>query len=405
MSGLMTSVQTAVTDSAIERARDEAFWRNVAGQYDVEPGPINFEHGYFGRMTREVLKTYEHHLAYVNRSNSVYVRQRFDTDDSEIIRADLAGLLEVSAQEIALTRCASESLQSLIRNYNGLQPGDQVLISDLDYNSVQTAMRWLGKNRGVEIIEITHAHPASYDSLLQTYRDVFAAHPRLKLMALTHVTHRTGLVMPVRAIAAAAAEHGIDVILDGAHALGQLDFNLCELGVAFAGFNLQKWMGAPLSLGFIYVKRDRISAVDPDMGDRRYARDDILGLAPYGTPNIPALMTLPKVFAEHREIGGSAVKGARLAYLRDLWVREARQIEGIDVLTPDDPRLYCGITSFRFSRHADQQRMTQQLLDEHGIFAVARDGSACGPCIRITPGFITCADDVARLTEALRALA
>lgn len=95
------------------------------------------------------------------------------------------------------------------------------------------------------MIEITHAHPASYESLLKTYCDTFAAYPRLKLMALTHVTHRTGLVMPVQAIARAAAEHGVDVILDGAHALGQLDFKLADLGVAFAGFNLQKWMGAP----------------------------------------------------------------------------------------------------------------------------------------------------------------
>lgn len=401
----MPSVQPAAKDSAFERARDEGFWRDIARQYDVEPGPLNFEHGYFGRMTREVLRAYEQHLAYVNRSNSVYVRQRFDTQDSEVIRADLAQLLDVAPREVALTRCASESLQTLIRNYNGLQPGDQVLISDLDYNSVQTAMRWLAKHRGVEVIEIRHQHPASYDSLINAYRDAFTAHPRLKLMALTHVTHRTGLVMPVQAIAQMAKAQGIDVILDGAHALGQLDFKLDELGVAFAGFNLQKWMGAPLSLGFIYIQQDRITAIDPDMGDARYAADDILGRVPYGTPNIPALMTLTQVFAEHRTIGGSPVKGARLAYLRDLWVREARNMEGIEVLTPDDPRLYCGITSLRFTRHADQQLMTQRLLDEHGIFAVARNGSACGPCIRITPGFVTSADDVARLVEALRALA
>lgn len=399
------SAQSAVQKFANERAQDEAFWQDVARQYDIEPGPINFEHGYFGRMTREVLRAYEQNLAYVNRSNSVYVRQRFDTRDSGVIRADLAQLLDVSVEEIAFTRCASESLQTLIRNYNELQPGDQVLISDLDYNSVQTSMRWLAKNRGVEVIEISHAHPASYESLLNAYRDAFAAHPRIKLMALTHVTHRTGLVMPVHAIAALATAHGIDVILDGAHALGQLDFSLGELGVAFAGFNLQKWMGAPLSLGFIYVKQERLSSIDPDMGDARYAPDDILGRAPYGTPNIPALMTLTKVFSEHRAIGGSIVKGARLAYLRDLWVREARNLQGVEVLTPDDPRLYCGITSLRFTRHADQLLMTQRLLDEHGIFTVARNGSACGPCIRITPGLVTSADDVARLTEALRALA
>jgi selenocysteine lyase/cysteine desulfurase len=400
----MTIAPAAVLSDAQQRARDEAYWQTVAATYEVEPGPLNFEHGYFGRMTRNVLQDYEQHLAYVNRSNSVYVRQQFDEVHSEVIRADLAALLEVPKQAIALTRCASESLQSLIRNYNRLQPGDQVLISDLDYISVQTGMRWLAKSRGVEVIEIRHQHPASFESLLESYHSAFTEHPRLRLMALTHVTHRTGLVMPVQAIAALAKEHGIDVMLDGAHALGQLDFKLDELGVAFAGFNLQKWIGAPLSLGFIYVQPERLADIDPDMGDTRYAADNILSRAPYGTPNIPALMTLPKVFEEHRAIG-TAVKGARLAYLRDLWVSAARDIEGIEVLTPDDPRLYCGITSFRFTRHADQALMTQRLLDEHGIFAVARIGAACGPCIRITPGFTTSATDVQKLIVALKALA
>ena len=141
-------------------------------------------------------------------------------------------------------------MQSLIRNYNRLQPGDQVLISDLEYDTVKGAMRWLAATRGVEVIEVAHTHPASFDSLIQTYHEAFAQYPRLKLMALTHVTHRTGLVMPVAAIAKAARERAIDVILDGAHALGQIEFNLAELGIQFAGFNLHKWIGAPLTLGF-----------------------------------------------------------------------------------------------------------------------------------------------------------
>ncbi|MFP3408730.1 aminotransferase class V-fold PLP-dependent enzyme, partial [Pseudomonas sp. SIMBA_065] len=90
--------------------------------------------------------------------------------------------------------------------------------------TVKGAMRWLAGYRGVDVIEVSHTHPASFDSLVQTYRDTFSQYPRLKLMALTHVTHRTGLVMPVAAIAKAAREQGIDVILDGAHALGQIEF-------------------------------------------------------------------------------------------------------------------------------------------------------------------------------------
>jgi selenocysteine lyase/cysteine desulfurase len=334
----------------------------------------------------------------------VYVRQRFEQGDSLKIRAQLARLIGAPADTIALTRNASEGLQSLIRNYNRLQPGDQVLVCDLEYDTVKGAMRWLARNRGVEVIEIEHAHPATFDSLLGTYREAFARYPRLKLMALTHVTHRTGLVMPVQAIAAAAKEHGIDVILDGAHALGQLEFDLTELGIAFAGFNLHKWIGAPLTLGFIYIAPERLADIDPDMGEMHFPPTDIRARTSYSTPNIPALMTLPLVLEEHHAMGGAGAKGARLNYLRNLWVREVRELAGIEVLTPDDPRLYCGITSMRFTQQADQQVMVERLLNDYNLFTVVRSGAACGPCIRVTPGLTSTAEHMQQLISALKEL-
>lgn len=386
------------------RARDESFWRTFADRYDVQPGPINLENGYFGRMSRTVVEEYQRNIELINRSNSVYVRQRFEASDGLKIRAQVAELIDVPAEAVALTRNASDGLQSLIRNYNRLQPGEQVLICDLEYDTVKGAMRWLARHRGVEVIEIEHRHPASFDSLLTTYRDAFERYPRLRLMALTHVTHRTGLVMPVQAIAAAAREHGVDVILDGAHALGQLEFDLEELGIAFAAYNLHKWVGAPLTLGFLYIAPDRLADIDPDMGEMHFPITDIRARTPYSTPNIPALLTLPLVLEEHWAMGGAAAKGMRLNYLRNLWVRAAHELPGIEVLTPDDPRLYCGITSMRFTAHNDQQLMVEQLLNDYNLFTVMRSGAACGPCIRITPGLTTTAADMAQLITALTEL-
>lgn len=386
------------------RARDEAFWRTFADRYAVEPGPVNLENGYFGRMSRTVVEEYQRNIELINRSNSVHVRQRFEQGESLEIRKQLAELVSVPADTVALTRNASDGLQSLIRNYNRLTPGDQVLMCDLEYDTVKGAMRWLARHRGVEVIEIEHSHPASFDSLLATYREAFVRYPRLKLMALTHVTHRTGLVMPVQAIAAAAREHGIDVILDGAHALGQIQFNLDDLGIAFAGFNLHKWIGAPLTLGFIYIAPERLADIDPDMGEMHFPVTDIRARTPYSTPNIPALLTLPLVFEEHRAMGGSAAKGARLNYLRNRWVSAVRELPGIEIMTPDDPRLYCGITSMRFTRHADQQAMVERLLKDYNLFTVVRSGAASGPCIRITPGLTTTGADMDLLARALTEL-
>jgi selenocysteine lyase/cysteine desulfurase len=386
------------------RARDEAFWLTFADRYAIEPGPVNLENGYFGRMSRTVVEEYQRNIELINRSNSVHARQRFDRDESLEIRAQVAGLVGVCADAVALTRNASDGLQSLIRNYNRLKPGDQVLICDLEYDTVKGAMRWLARHRGVEVIEIEHGHPASFDSLLATYRDAFVRYPRLKLMALTHVTHRTGLVMPVKAIAAAAREHAVDVILDGAHALGQIEFDFEDLGVSFAGYNLHKWIGAPLTLGFIYINPERLADIDPDMGEMHFPTTDIRARTPHSTPNIPAQLTLPLVLEEHRTMGGSAAKGARLNYLRNRWVRAVRELSGVEVMTPDDPRLYCGITSVRFTRHADQQAMAERLLKDYNLFTIARSGAASGPCIRITPGLTTTAADIDLLIRALNEL-
>ncbi|AZE90903.1 aminotransferase class V-fold PLP-dependent enzyme [Pseudomonas orientalis] len=384
-------------------ANNEPHWQAIAQRYELEPGPINLENGYFGRMSRAVQAQYLEHVAFINRSNSVHVRQRFEQGEAVEIRRQLAALIDADPDSVAFTRNATEALQSLIRNYNRLQPGDQVLISDLEYDTVKGAMRWLAGVRGVEVIEISHTHPASFDSLVQTYRHTFNQYPRLKLMALTHVTHRTGLVMPVAAIARAAREHGVDVILDGAHALGQIDFNLAELGIQFAGFNLHKWIGAPLTLGFLYIAPERLPDIDPDMGEFHYPATDVRARTSYSTPNFPALMTLPLVLEEHRQLGGAAAKGARLNYLRDMWVSQVRKLPGIEVLTPDDPRVYCGITAFKFIGR-DQQVMVDRLLKEYDVFTTTRSGAAFGTCIRVTPGLVTSAADIDMLVHAITQL-
>lgn len=85
-------------------------------------------------------------------------------------------------------------------------------------------------------------------------------------------------------------------------------------------------------------------------------------------------------------------------------MREVRELPGIEVLTPDDPRLYCGITSMRFTQQADQQVMVERLLNDYNLFTVVRSGAACGPCIRVTPGLTSTAGHMQQLIIALKAL-
>ena len=139
------------------------------------------------------------------------------------------------------------------------------------------------------------------------------------------------------------------------------------------------------------------------MGEFHYPLNDVRARTSYSTPNFPALMTLPRVFAEHRALGGSAAKGARVNYLRDLWVSQVRPLAGIEVLTSDDPRLYCGITAFKFVGR-DQQVMADRLLKDYNLFTTTRVGAAFGTCIRVTPGLVTSAADINVLVNAITEL-
>jgi len=371
----------------------------------VSPSIINLENGYWGIMAESVRLDYLAKTDMVNRESSFYARTQFGRD-AEAARLAVAAAVGAAPEEVALTRGATEALQLLIGGYNKLQPGDTVLYSDLDYDSMQYAMNWLKERRGVNVVKFSIPEPASRAAVLQTYQKVLADHPKAALLLVTHVSHRTGLVMPVAEIAALARSRGVDVVLDAAHSWGQIDFKVQDLGVDFIGFNLHKWIGAPLGIGFMYVAKSRLADIDRAMGDEDWAPTDIRSRVHTGTYNFASVLALPGALALHQQIGPRA-KAMRLRHLRDYWVSRVRGFKGLEILTPDEPGMAAGITSFRLAGKgtaADNNAIVAQLRDQFGVFTVRRAGVAKGQCIRVSPAIYTSEADLERLVQGLRAV-
>lgn len=385
------------------RADDEGYWGAVAAQYDVIPDVIQLENGNWGMMARPVLDHYEKMVRRVNRDTSFYARRDM-IPELIAVHKQLAARLGVSDDEIAITRNATEALKTLIGGYNRLRPGDAVLYADLDYDSMQACFDGLQARRGVEIVRIALPEPATHQGLIDAYAKALDDHPKVRLILLTHLSHRTGLVVPVREIVAMARARGVDAIVDAAHSWGQLDFALPDLGADFVGLNLHKWIGAPLGVGAVYIRKDRLDVIDPDLADAPPHGETARARVHTGTVDYAAQLSVPAAFAFQDRIG-DAPRTARLRHLRNLWAEEMRGARGIEILTPADPRLYGGISSFRFAGRtsvADNVALAKRLLDEHGIFTVHRSGPARGACVRVTPALFTRAADMERLVAALR---
>ncbi|MFL6758814.1 aminotransferase class V-fold PLP-dependent enzyme [Sphingomonas sp.] len=379
-------------------------WERIAREYDVTREVVQLEHGNWGMMARPVLAAYRAHVERVNRDTSFYARRGM-VGDLEGVRATLASAMGAAVEEIAFTRNATEAMKALILQYNRLKPGDAVLYADLDYDSMQTSMESLAVRRGVRVIKISLPEPATRQSLIDTYRAAFDANPVIKMVLLTHLSHRTGLVLPIADIVTIARSRGIDAVVDAAHSVGQLDFRLPDLNADFVGMNLHKWIGAPLGVGAIYVRRERIGAIDPDPAEHP-ASSDILTRVHTGTPDYAAQLTIPAALAFQSAIGG-ARRQARLRALRDRWVRQVVGLPQVEVLTPQEPGMYGAITAFRLrgrTSHEDNVALAKALLDKYRIFTVHRDGLASGSCVRVTPALASRMSDCDALAAAIRSL-
>lgn len=263
VSALPKALTGAVASNA-SNASNEKYWQKVASLYKISPDFINLENGLYGVLPKPILAEYQHKIAQLNERSSLYIRQDY-AGDADKIRAQIAAVAGVLPEEIALTRGGTESLQILITNYNKLKPGDTVLYSDVDYDAAQTNIDYLKEIRGVNVGKITIPEPASYQAIIDTYIQAFANYPQTKLLLLTHISHRTGLVIPVAEIAQIAKQKGIDVLVDAAHSFGHLDFKIPDLNADFAAFTLHKWIGAPLGVGFIYIRKARLGDIHPHL--------------------------------------------------------------------------------------------------------------------------------------------
>jgi isopenicillin-N epimerase len=393
----------AAAPIAAAAAADE--WESIVREYDVTREVIQLEHGNWGMMARPVLAEYRRQVERVNRDTSYYARRTM-IPDLQAAQAALANAMGVSVEEIAFTRNATEAMKALILQYNRLKPGDAVLYADLDYDSMQTSMESLGHRRGVKVIKIGLPEPATRQSLIDAYRAAFESNPTIKMVLLTHLSHRTGLVLPVAEIATLARARGIDAIVDAAHSVGQLDFRLPDLEADFVGMNLHKWIGAPLGCGAIYIRRERLGAIDPDPAEKPDSTD-ILTRVHTGTPDYAAHLTVPAALAFQASIG-AARRAARLRALRDRWVHQVIGLPHVQILTPEEPGSYGAITAFRLrgrTSHEDNVALAKALLDKHRIFTVHRDGLASGSCVRVTPALASRMSDCDALAAAIRSIA
>jgi selenocysteine lyase/cysteine desulfurase len=324
---------------AAEVAADETYWREIQQAFTLDRTIINLNNGGCCPSPRVVHEALKRYLDISNQA-PVYHMWQILEPNIETVRRRLAAEFGCDAEELAITRNASEALQIAQLGIE-LKPGDEVVTTNQDYGRMIDTWEQRVRRDKIKLTKVSFpVPPKSMDVLAD--RLLSALTPATRVLHFCHITNLTGQIFPVRTIADEARRRGIKTIVDGAHAFAHFPFKASDLGCDYYGTSLHKWLLAPIGTGFLYVRKENIPSLWPLTPASEKKTNDIRKFEEIGTHPAANHNAIAEAMSFHEGIGIER-KSARLRYLRDRWANRLAQNPKIRIHTNLDPVHSCAI--------------------------------------------------------------
>ncbi len=380
-------------------ATDEDYWSVIQQAYTVNPNMVNLNNGGVSPSPRVVQEAVERFNKLSNEAPSYYMWRILD-QGREPVRYKLATLAGCSPDEIAINRNATEALNTVIFGYP-FKAGDEVIGTKQDYPNMIQAYRQRALRDGIVYTQLSFDFPIEDDNTIVAAFEK-AITPRTKLIHITHIINWVGQIMPVKKIASMAHARGIEVIVDGAHSFGLLDFKIPDLECDYFGTSLHKFLSAPIGSGMLWIRKDKIEKIWPLLCNDKPLSNDIRKFETLGTRSFPIEQGIGEAVNFHMAIGAKR-KEERVRYLKNYWATKAVLIPGVKIHTSLKDKYACGICGVTIDG------MTPAALDGalytnykiHTVGIVWENIS----CVRITPHVYTRIEDLDKLVTALTEIA
>ncbi len=315
------------------------------------------------------------------------------------------------AKQIVFTLNGTDALNLALHGL--LRPGDHVVASVCEHNSVLRPLRFLAEQRGVSMSYV----PCSAAGIVDPDEVRRAITPQTRLVAILHASNVTGAIQPVPAISRIAHERGVPVLVDAAQSLGYVPVDVRELVCDLLAAPGHKGLLGPLGTGFLYLSHDMAARVLPlrqggtgTRSDEDIQPDSLPDRFESGNLNVPGVVGL--------EAGVSHVLTSGVEHCRShtsrLTARLLAGLAGLPTVTvygPTAPGDRVGVVSLNVAGY--DPRELASLLDAHwsiqtraGIHCAPRMHAALGTApagtLRLSVGHFT---TDAEIDTALAALA
>jgi len=374
---------------------DEDFWYYVQESFTVSPNLINLNNGGVSPSPKIVQEAVKRYLDLSNEAPSYFMWRILD-QGREPLRKNLAKLAGTSEEEIAIHRSASEALETVIFGLP-LKPGDEIVLSRQDYPNMINAWKQRELRDGIKLVWINLELPSEDNEYLaDQYIKAFTQ--KTKLVHVTHIINWNGQILPVKKIATAAQQLGIEVLVDGAHSLAHFEFTIPDLGCDYFGTSLHKWLAACIGTGLLYVRKSKIKNLYPLFASPDPKSEDIRKFENLGTRPFFIEQATGKAI-EFYDMIGPQRKEQRLMYLKNYWMEKVRMIPKVKLGTSMKRGFGCaiGLVSVEGKKPVELETF---LFNNYKIHTVGIDWENIHG-VRITPNVYTTTKNLDLLVEGI----
>ena len=378
-----------------KRLSEENFWKSIRKDYLLKKDYVNLENGYYCFIPQPTLNKYLEHVKRINFEGSYYMRNQLDLDKRKTVER-LSNLVNCDKDELAITRNTTESLDLIISGFPW-EKNDEAIFAMQDYGSMQEMFKLTAKRRGIvnKIISVPN-HPKNDEEIVSLYEKQITK--KTKLIMVSHMINITGQILPVKKICEMAHSYNIDVLVDGAHCVGHIDVDIKDLNCDYYGSSLHKWLSAPLGTGLLFVKKEKISKIEPILAGHVHQRDNIMRLNHIGTHPVHSDLAINDAI-DYLESIGIERKQNRLRYIQRYWSDKLRFKNNIIINTPTEIQRSCGIANIGVKNKTPDE-LSKILFNEYSIFTVAIDYANVKGC-RITPNIYTNEEELDYFVESI----
>lgn len=274
---------------------------------------LSLNHGSFGAAPLAVLAAQEEWRRRMEAQPGRFFRRELGPALREA--ADrLGAFVNAAGRDLAFVPNATTGCNAVLRSFP-LQPGDEVLVLDHGYAAVRNAARYAAERAGARVVTATLPFPCPTDDAV---REAIAAAltDRTRLAVIDHITSPSALMLPVAEIVADCHAAGVKVLIDGAHAPGQVPLELGAIGADWYAGNCHKWLCAPKGCGFLWAAPDAQEGLHPVTISHGFGKGFLEEFDWTGTSDPSAFLSVTAALDFHQRLGGEALmaRNAALAH-------------------------------------------------------------------------------------------